>query len=261
MTIAELRRIRMAKGLSLTEISRRTRIGVSFLRKIEEGNLKGLPPGFYARAFVRAYSEAIGIDADVVLGTLADELPAPQAATAPHPTTQPAGTAPRTDSAELIPDARMHLLKQILDRHNTLVTRAIARPSIVALGTAVTPSRRLLSAAIDGLLLASLYLGVLAITAFSCGVSVTRLVAVSGVAVFTVLALITLLYVFMMGGIAGRTIGSLLLDVPLVEHPSAPLNLSAILRRSLHFVRADAAAAAEVVSLVAPLFNRPRRAA
>ena len=86
MTIAELRRIRMAKGLSLTEISRRTRIGVGFLRKIEEGNLQGLPPGFYARAFVRAYSEAIGIDADVVLGTLADELPAPQAATAPHPT-------------------------------------------------------------------------------------------------------------------------------------------------------------------------------
>ena len=88
MTIAELRRIRMAKGLSLTEISRRTRIGVGFLRKIEEGNLGGLPPGFYARAFVRAYSEAIGIDADVVLGTLADELPAPQAASAPHPTAQ-----------------------------------------------------------------------------------------------------------------------------------------------------------------------------
>ncbi len=93
MTIAELRRIRMAKGLSLTEISRRTRIGVGFLRKIEEGNLKGLPPGFYARAFVRAYSEAIGIDADVVLGTLADELPPAQAATAPHPTAR--SPAPR----------------------------------------------------------------------------------------------------------------------------------------------------------------------
>jgi transcriptional regulator with XRE-family HTH domain len=261
MTIAELRRIRMAKGLSLTEISRRTRIGVGFLRKIEEGNLKGLPPGFYARAFVRAYSEAIGIDADVVLGTLADELPSAQAATAPHPTTQQPATEPPTESAQLNPDARMHLLKQILDRHNTLVTRAIARQSMAALGTAVTPSRRMLSAAIDGLLLALLYLGVLAITAFFCGVTVTELVAVSGIAVFTVLALITLLYVFMMGGIAGRTIGSLLLDVPLIEHPGAPLNLRAILRRSLHFVRADAAVAAEVVSLVAPLFNRPRRAA
>ena len=261
MTIAELRRIRMAKGLSLTEISRRTRIGIGFLRKIEEGNLKGLPPGFYARAFVRAYSEAIGIDADVVLGTLADELPAAQAATAPHPTAQPGSLAMQSDSAELIPDARMHLLKQILDRHNTLVNETIGRSSIAALGAAVAPSRRFLSAAIDGLLLASLYLGVLVLTAFSCGVTVPQLISVSGVAVFTVLALITLLYVFMMGGIAGRTIGSMLLDVPLMEHPAAPLNLRAIMRRSLRFVRADAAAAADVVSLVAPLFNRPRRAA
>jgi hypothetical protein len=92
-------------------------------------------------------------------------------------------------------------------------------------------------------------------------VTVPQLVAVSGFAVFTVLALITLLYVFMMGGIAGRTIGSMMLALPMVEHQAAPLNLRAIARRSLRFVRADAAAAAEVVSLVAPLFNRPRRAA
>ena len=261
MTIAELRRIRMAKGLSLTEISRRTRIGIGFLRKIEEGNLKGLPPGFYARAFVRAYAEAIGIDADVVLGTLADELPAAQAASAPHPTGQAGILATPSDSAQLIPDARMHLLKQILDRHNTLVNETIGRAPLAVLGAAVAPSRRFLAAAIDGLILASLYLGVLALTAFSCGVTVPQLLAVSGFSVFTVLALITLLYVFMMGGIAGRTIGSMLLDVPLMEHPAAPLNLRAILRRSLHFVRADAAAAADVVSLVAPLFNRPRRAA
>jgi len=262
MTIAELRRIRMAKGLSLTEISRRTRIGVGFLRKIEEGNLQALPPGFYARAFVRAYSEAIGIDADVVLGTLAAELPAPQAATAPHPSgTQDGTVAQRVASAEMIPDARMHLLKKILDRHNTLVNETVGRSSIAALGAAVAPSRRFLSASIDGLLLASLYLSVLALTAFSCGVTVSQLIAVSGFAVFTVLALITLLYVFMMGGIAGRTIGAMLLDVPLAERPAVPLNLGAILRRSLHFVRADAAAAAEVVSLVAPLFHRTRRAA
>ena len=261
MTIAELRRIRMAKGLSLTEISRRTRIGIGFLRKIEEGNLKALPPGFYARAFVRAYAEAIGIDADVVLGTLADELPAAQAASAPHPTGQTGILATPSDSAQLIPDARMHLLKKILDRHNTLVNQTIGRAPLAALGAAVAPSRRFLSAAIDGLLLASLYLGVIGLTAFSCGVTVPQLIAVSGFAVFTVLALITLLYVFMMGGVAGRTIGSMLLEVPLMEHPSAPLTLHAILRRSLRFVRADAAAAADVVSLVAPLFNRPRRAA
>ena len=66
----------------------------------------------------------------------------------------------------------------------------------------------------------------------------------------------------MMGGIAGRTIGSMLLDVPLAEHPAAPLDLAR-----------DRAAAAcgscgptpqpppKWCRLVAPLFNRPRRAA
>jgi transcriptional regulator with XRE-family HTH domain len=259
MTIAELRRIRMAKGLSLTEISRRTRIGVGYLRKIEEGDLKGLPPGFYARAFVRAYAEAVGVDADVVLGNLADELPAAQAAGAPHPG-GPQG-ASRTESVELIPDARMHLLKQILDRHNTLVDGRSAEPAVVAYGAAGRLPRRLLAASIDGLGLAALYLGVLAITALSCGVSIPELVRVSGVAVFTVLGLITVLYVVMMGGVAGRTIGAMLLDVPLVDRPAAPLNLAAIGRRSLRFLRADVAAAVEVVSMVAPLFSRQRRAA
>lgn len=261
MTIAELRRIRMAKGLSLTEISRRTRIGVGFLRKIEDGQLKALPPGFYARAFVRAYAEAIGIDADVVLGTLADELPAAQAALAPHP---PGGGAPLpapAGSATLIPDARMHLLRQILERHNVAVREVGRRSAAEALARTIRPTRRLMAAAIDGGLLASLYLVVLALTAWQCGVTIPALIGLSGVAVFTVLALITLLYVFLMGGIAGRTIGSLLLDVPLVERPAAPLDLSAILRRSLRFVHADASSAAEVVSLVAPLLGRHRRAA
>lgn len=260
MTIAELRRIRMAKGQSLTEISRRTRIGVGYLRKIEEGDWRGLPPGFYARAFVRAYAEAVGVDADVVLGTLADELPSAQAAGAPYPGTSHHGAAHAAESAELIPDARMFLLKQILERHNALVNRQRAAPAL-AFGPSERGSRRLMAASIDGLMLASLYAGVLASTAWSCGMTIGELVIESGVAVFTVLALITLLYVIMMGGIAGRTIGAMLLDVPLSDRPSAPLDLAAIGRRSVRFLRADISTAADVVSLVAPLLSRVRRAA
>jgi transcriptional regulator with XRE-family HTH domain len=257
MTIAELRRIRMAKGLSLTEISRRTRIGVGYLRKIEEGSLAALPPGFYARAFVRAYAEAVGVDADVVLGTLADELPAAQAAAAPHPAGPTSlGT---TAAAELVPDARMHVLKQLLERHNRIVNNAslAAATRLPSMTGIVRPGRRLLAATLDGLLMSSLYGGVIALTAYACGVTVAELIRVSGIAVFTVLGLITVLYVVMMGGIAGHTIGSMLLDVPLGDRPKTPLQLSAIFRRSLRFVHADAAAAAEVVSLL----TRTRRAA
>jgi transcriptional regulator with XRE-family HTH domain len=260
MTIAELRRIRMGKGLSLTEISRRTRIGVGYLRKIEEGQFKALPPGFYARAFVRAYADAVGVAADVVLGELADVLPAAQAAAAPHPTTG-AASAPTVDAATLIPDARMTLLKQILDRHNSVVQAAATAATAAARTGAAAPARRLAAAAIDGLLLSSVYLTVLGMTAYTCEVSIGALVEAAAFSVFTVLAVITLLYVFMMGGIAGRTIGSMILGVPLIDPPSAPLGLDAILRRSVRFLCADASAAAEVVSLVAPLFVRSRRAA
>ena len=265
MTAAELRKTRMAQGLSLTEISRRTRIGVTHLRRIEEGDFKSLPPGFYARAFVRAYAEAIGVDADIVIGTLADQLPAAQAASSPHP------SAPHmqqqalswTDAADLIPDARMQVLKQLLDRHNKTVASAepvASRESVMATIRGRGP-RRFLAASLDGLLLASIYLTVIGATAAFCGVSVGELLHVARFAVFTVLALITLMYVMMMGGIAGRTIGAMLLDVPLLERSRSPLGLGAIARRSVDCVRADVAAAADVVTLIPALLRSGRRAA
>jgi uncharacterized RDD family membrane protein YckC len=263
MSIAELRKNRMAQGLSLTEISRRTRIGVTHLRHIEEGNFKSLPPGFYARAFVRAYAEAIGVDADIVLGELSDMLPATQAATAPVPDSSPAGTALlQPDAAELIPDARMQVLRQLLDRHNDSVAVAPSRPTaLTATGLPRRGVRRFLAASIDGLLLAGIYLGVLVITAVFCRVTMTELVRVAGIQVFTVLALITVLYVMLMGGIAGRTIGAMMLDVRLLERAGRPLDLSAIARRSVDCVKADVVAATDVGSLIEAVLRRTRHAA
>jgi len=261
MTAAELRKNRMAQGLSLTEISRRTRIGVTHLRRIEEGDFRSLPPGFYARAFVRAYAEAIGVDADIVLGTLADQLPASQSAHSPHPSHQ--STLPWADAADLIPNARMQVLKQLLDRHNQSVASSepVASRESVTVATRARGPRRFLAASLDGLLLASIYLTVIGATAAFCGVSVRELLHASGFAVFTVLALITLLYVMMMGGIAGRTIGAMLLDVPLLEQSRSPLGLGAIARRSVDCVRLDVAAAADVVTLIPALLKSARRAA
>ena len=267
MSIAELRKTRMAQGLSLTEISRRTRIGVSHLRHIEEGDFKSLPPGFYARAFVRAYVDAIGVDADIVLGELADQLPASQAASAPHPgPTNPQPALPWTDASHLIPDARMQVLKQLLRRHNEHVsTPATPVTPAAAADKSATGmprgARRFLAASVDGLLLASIYLCVIGVTALLCGVAVTDLMRMAGVEVLTVLALITLLYVLLMGGIAGRTIGAMLLDVPLIERAGHPMDLGTIARRSVHCVRADVAAAADVGSLIEALLGRSHRAA
>ena len=264
MTTAELRKNRMAQGLSLTEISRRTRIGVTHLRRIEEGDFRSLPPGFYARAFVRAYAEAIGVDADIVLGTLADQLPASQSAHSPHPSQlSHQSSLPWADASDLIPNARMQVLKQLLERHNASVASAepVASQESVTGATRARGPRRFLAASLDGLLLASIYLTVIGSTAAFCGVGVRELLHASGLAVFTVLALITLLYVMMMGGIAGRTIGAMLLDVPLLEQSRGPLGLGAIARRSMDCVRLDVAAAADVVTLIPALLKSARRAA
>jgi Helix-turn-helix domain/RDD family len=255
MTIAELRRARMARGLSLTEISRRTRIGVGHLRKIDDGDLQGLPGGFYARAFVRAYADAVGLDGEVVVNRLANYLPS--AESAPAQTGQVA--LPYADAAELIPDARMQVLKQLLERHNRRVETD--RQVRVAAADVRRGPRRFLAAWVDGFLLATIYFSVLALTALTCGVSIVELVERAGLEVFSLLAVITLMYVLLMGGIAGRTIGAMLLDVPLMEHPRRPLDLHAIARRSLDCVRADVVAAAELTSVVERLFGRARRAA
>jgi transcriptional regulator with XRE-family HTH domain len=256
MTIAELRRARMAQGLSLTEISRRTRIGVGHLRKIEEGDLKGLPSGFYARAFVRAYADAVGVNSELVLGRLASQLPAAETGAAQAEQ----AALPYADAAAIIPDARMQVLKQLLERHDRRIQRDRHVRSPTA-GDRTSGPRRFLAAWMDGLLLATIYLSVLEITAFACRETITELVAVSGAELFTVLALITLLYILLMGGIAGRTIGAMLLDVPLMERPRRPLDLQAIARRSVDCVRADVIAAGELASFVERILGRTRRAA
>jgi hypothetical protein len=254
MTIAELRRARMARGLSLTEISRRTRIGVGHLRKIDDGDLQGLPGGFYARAFVRAYAEAVGLDGDLAVSRLAHYLPS--AESSPSQTGQ--ASLPYTEAAALIPDARMQVMKQLLERHDRRVETD--RQVRVPVKSASSP-RRFLAAWVDGFLLASIYFTVIALTALICGISVVELVEKAGLEVFSVLALITLLYVLLMGGVAGRTIGAMVLDVPQMERPRHPLDLHAIARRSLDCVRADVVAAAELTSVVERLFGRARRAA
>jgi cytoskeletal protein RodZ len=67
---AELRRARLAKGLSLEEISGQTRITVHFLDAIEQGNFEELPGLLFMRNFVRQYASAVSIDPKPLLAAL-----------------------------------------------------------------------------------------------------------------------------------------------------------------------------------------------
>src|SRR3954466_10923727 len=57
-----LRRARERRGLTLEQISNATKVPWRHLEAIERGDVTALPGGFYARAEIRAYAEAVQVD-------------------------------------------------------------------------------------------------------------------------------------------------------------------------------------------------------
>jgi cytoskeletal protein RodZ len=57
----ELRKQRVAKGISLNEIALTTRINIHFLEALEQGNFEVLPQT-YIRAFIREYASSVGLN-------------------------------------------------------------------------------------------------------------------------------------------------------------------------------------------------------
>ena len=66
-----LLRGRELKKRSLEDIAAATKIGIHQLRALERGDLHRLPAGFYRRAIVRQYANAVGLDEQETLRDLA----------------------------------------------------------------------------------------------------------------------------------------------------------------------------------------------
>jgi cytoskeleton protein RodZ len=65
--VTRLRRHRERNRIPLEEISRDTRVKLELLEGLEKNDLSQWPRGLYARAYIRAYAAAIGLDgADAV---------------------------------------------------------------------------------------------------------------------------------------------------------------------------------------------------
>ena len=65
--VTRLRRERLRNGISLDDIATPNRIKVELLEAFENNDLTDWPRGLYARAWVRAYATAVGLDpADTV---------------------------------------------------------------------------------------------------------------------------------------------------------------------------------------------------
>lgn len=73
---ALLRKAREQRSLSLDDIQELTKIRKRYLEAIESGDHSVLPGSFYVRAFVKNYSEAVGLDPEEVLRLYQHEVPA-----------------------------------------------------------------------------------------------------------------------------------------------------------------------------------------
>src|SRR3954465_5231350 len=62
-----LRRTRLQRGITLQTISADTKISVEMLAGLERNDFSQWPYGIYARAYVRQYAYAIGVDPDTTV--------------------------------------------------------------------------------------------------------------------------------------------------------------------------------------------------
>ncbi len=91
---AYLRRGREARGLSIAEVSRATKIKEQALELIEQAKLDALPAPVFVRGFVSAYAREVGLDVSEAMRKLSQKLPLvePEAQPLPKKIVQPAPT-------------------------------------------------------------------------------------------------------------------------------------------------------------------------
>lgn len=75
---SELREIRVAKGLSLSDMSQKTKLQVPYIQGIEDMNRDALPSIGYVLGFIRTYASALGYDADRAVARYKTDTEAPK---------------------------------------------------------------------------------------------------------------------------------------------------------------------------------------
>ncbi|WLR53208.1 DUF4115 domain-containing protein [Bacillus tianshenii] len=70
-----LKQAREEKNLTIDGLQEKTKIQKRYLHAIEEGNFSVMPGNFYARAFIKQYAEAVGLDSEALFDEYASEIP------------------------------------------------------------------------------------------------------------------------------------------------------------------------------------------
>lgn len=72
---SKLKSLRVKRGVTLEETSACTKLGVDLWEAMERGDFSAWPKGIYARSYLRAYSNLVGLDADQVIDDFCRLMP------------------------------------------------------------------------------------------------------------------------------------------------------------------------------------------
>jgi hypothetical protein len=204
-TRRNLQRARIASGLDLSRVSAITALSPAVVRKIDDGRFEELPGGLYARSYIRAFADAVGVSPETALKDVEPFLPG---APDPLPTL-------REKSGRTPGDLARACLKNGAARARTMLRQADAS-MLEQHGLDV---RRGGAAVVDAVLLASIGASTTALTAWMCGVGFVEILDQAGLALAVMLILPVLLYFVLFQGIGGRTPGARLCGLPRRDEP------------------------------------------
>ena len=152
LSVSDVRRARRDTGLSLEEVSKRSRIPVSMLRQLEWGYLRNWPYGLYGRTQLVRYARAAGLDRQLVLEAM---LPlvrqTPEVATpadpAPAPQPPPVATIPAVEPPAIIvidpSTAHEDLVDEDQPVANVAPPLAVASPQVLPEPEESNPAERI----------------------------------------------------------------------------------------------------------------------
>jgi hypothetical protein len=225
-----LHRARVERGIDLTAVAARTALNPAIVHSIDSGSLDALPPGLYARSYVRAFARVVGLDADEAVRQLEPSLPR---ADDPLPVLRELARGVDPDLAERLSQFGI----DAAGRFSALTTSArgavTSRLSgLQPRGLDVRALQRTAAACVDAIVLLTLLASVVRLTAAASGVPGPQVLAAAGGQLAVFWGVLVLMYFVILGGVGGRTPGGIVCGVP----PGVPherLTLRDILDRAL----------------------------
>ena len=98
----ELAQARIARGLTLHDVERDTRISRDYLHALEAGELEVIPAPVYARAFLRTYAQYLGLNAAALIQHLPGAKPDPEPQLTPLPQVGRQAAAPAISAGWMV---------------------------------------------------------------------------------------------------------------------------------------------------------------